>query len=254
MNMLRFIVLGSFLFGSFAGAFDKNALEEVESFTTGYRGQGPYKLEDSKLVFAIEGSMSSLSKSNEASSGNRYFYRQRAQGDAQYMVSFRFDPELERKNIHDQGVSPRSISFYKNREKSMEFRNLELSANGKSITTYQECWQPSVKEPKVQCGLVNKIICDQINRGNYDWDKSYRKAAQAYRAQMNARFQYEAFPEDLNKKKGMGFGKYETMSDYTYEHPELLYEFPSAIRMRLASACKSFPFSDTYGPNETFKH
>jgi len=252
--MLRALMIIFFVSALSANAFDGPALQQIESLTTGYAGQGPYKLQDSKLVFAYEWGMNSLSKSSEASSGNRYFYRQRAQGDAQYMVSFRFDPSLDKKSINDQGVSPLSMSFYKNREKAMEFRNIELSSDGKAVTTYQECWQVSVKAPQVQCALVNKVICEQVNRGNYDWDKSYRKAAQAYRAQMIARFKHEAFPADLNQKKGMGFISYETMLDYTYEHPELINEFPSSVRLRLAGACKSFPFADTYGPNEAFKH
>lgn len=252
--MFKNFLMSCIVLNSFAFAFNEAALKEVESLTTGYPGQGPYKLEDSKFVFAIEGGMNALSKSRDPSFGNRYFYRQRAQRDSQYMVGFRFESSLGRKSINKQGVSPRSISFYKNQDKSMQFRTLEFSNDGKSLATYQECWQVDVKNPQIQCALVNKVMCEQINKENYDWDKSYRKAAQSYRAQMIARFEYETFPPDLNENKGMGLGVYEAMEDYTYENSDLLSEFPSAIRMRLDRACKNIPFADTLGPNEVLKY
>lgn len=243
--------LGVFLLAPFISfSFDMEKLSSLDSLTVHEYGKGPLVLDGNEIRFKNKYSLGSFDKS-ESKVENRYFYYSPAQRSNGTVVSYRFPETTPLKEIKHGQPALKQVSFFQNEWQSLKFRSMTFSSDSKSLESLQECWQVDIKKPEVQCVIVNLTICERIRKINYDWDKEYRRDAQAYRQQMKDTFNSEVIPEDLKERYSLGFKNYQVLDDYDHSST-FLNSLGSVPKIRVQKACMDF-WPEVFSPEELKK-
>lgn len=233
---------------SSAGAFDTKMLSAIDGHFGSQRDTLPLKIKEERLVFDYTGTFGQFLRSaTPAATDNRYYKFQPAQRGYASILGYRFGLDVTQDFLKERDQSPRALSFVSNDQSSLHLRVLELSADGKAATTYQDCWQiaPTANgHATVQCALANKLICEQINKTGYNWDDHYRKAVEANRVAMDARLHRETLPTDINENRSMSLAQYELAKNFRSLTGELFDDIEPRAKSAVQALCKDLVWAD----------